>query len=52
MFYLVWRAFEMEVPGSTQDAIFPFILYSRKPVYDILIYTTWALRTYSYTDVP
>ncbi len=27
--FLVWRAFEMEVPGSTQDAILPFTLRNR-----------------------
>ncbi len=33
-FLLVLRAYELEVPGSTQDIILPFTVYSRKPVND------------------
>jgi hypothetical protein len=25
--------------------------YSRKPVYDFIVYQTWALKSYSYADV-
>jgi hypothetical protein len=29
IFYLVWRTFELEVPGTTQDAILTFSLENR-----------------------